>query len=124
MVQRTDDYLRPRGYYDNKGNLLNVGFDTVNMMLSGLNASATQINTLVSGGIASAVYAVSAGTCVNSKAAGYAASAGYAVSAEYAVSAGYAASCAYYEPLTNGDPITPEILFASGDIIVGSVTYP
>jgi hypothetical protein len=66
-MQKTDDYIRPRGYYDNKGNLLRVSFDTVNMALSGITASATQINTLVSGGVASAVY---------SSSAGYAASAG------------------------------------------------
>ncbi|MFA5208344.1 MAG: hypothetical protein WC428_06905 [Candidatus Paceibacterota bacterium] len=30
MVDRRDDYIRPRGYYDNKGNLLNVGFDVIN----------------------------------------------------------------------------------------------
>jgi hypothetical protein len=59
-MQKTDDYIRPRGYYDNKGNLLNVGFDTINL-LSGLTASATQINSLVSNGVATAVYAASAG---------------------------------------------------------------
>jgi len=30
VVDRRDDYIRPRGYYDNKGNLLNVGFDVIN----------------------------------------------------------------------------------------------
>jgi hypothetical protein len=30
MLDRTDKYIRPRGYYDNKGNLLNVGFDVIN----------------------------------------------------------------------------------------------
>lgn len=33
-IQRTDDYIRPRGYYDNKGNLLKVGFDTINEMFT------------------------------------------------------------------------------------------
>lgn len=32
MVQRTDDFLRPRGYYDNQGNLLKVGFDVINTL--------------------------------------------------------------------------------------------
>jgi hypothetical protein len=97
-------YIRPRGYYDNKGNLLNVPFDTVNTVLSGVTVSANQINYATSFP-ASCAYAVSAGTSLNS------------------VSASYAASCAYYEPLTNGDLTTPEILYASGDVLVGSVIY-
>jgi len=35
MVDRTDKYLRPRGYYDNVGNLLKVGFDVINGWLTG-----------------------------------------------------------------------------------------
>jgi len=58
-MQKTDDYIRPRGYYDNVGNLLKVGFDKINMALSGITASAAQLNTLASGSIA---YAASAGT--------------------------------------------------------------
>lgn len=42
-VQRSDDYIRPRGYYDNQGNLLTVNFNTLNL-LSGLTASATTLN--------------------------------------------------------------------------------
>jgi hypothetical protein len=38
MVQRTDDYLRPRGYYDNKGNLLKVGFDVINVLPTDLDS--------------------------------------------------------------------------------------
>jgi hypothetical protein len=71
-MQKTDEYIRPRGYFDNKGNKLNVNFDTVNMALSGITASATQLNMLASGFISSALYAVSAN---------YAASASYAASA-------------------------------------------
>jgi hypothetical protein len=41
MVDRTDIYIRPRGYYDNKGNLLNVGFDTINGMPADLAGHKT-----------------------------------------------------------------------------------
>jgi hypothetical protein len=58
-MQRTDDYIRPRGYYDNQGNLLSVNFNTINQ-LSGLTATAGQLNYATSYP-ASASYAVSAG---------------------------------------------------------------
>jgi len=35
MVDRTDKFIRPRGYYDNKGNLLKIGFDIINGWLTG-----------------------------------------------------------------------------------------
>jgi len=34
VVDRTDRYIRPRGYYDNKGNLLDIGFDVINEWLT------------------------------------------------------------------------------------------
>jgi hypothetical protein len=34
-VQRTDDYLRPRGYYDNPGTLLTADFQKLNNILYG-----------------------------------------------------------------------------------------
>ena len=46
---RTDDYIRPRGYFDNKGNKLNVNFDTMNNALSGISVSATQLNGILYG---------------------------------------------------------------------------
>lgn len=45
-MNRTDNYIRPRGYYDNQGNLLNVKFSSINDALSGVTASAVQINQL------------------------------------------------------------------------------
>jgi hypothetical protein len=48
VVDRTDKYIRPRGYYDNKGNLLNVGFDEINglpaAVATHLVSEATQSN--------------------------------------------------------------------------------
>ena len=48
MVDRRDDYIRPRGYYDNKGNLLNVGFDTINGLpaeiVTHITNTATQLD--------------------------------------------------------------------------------
>jgi hypothetical protein len=39
------------------------------------------------------------------------------------VAGGSGAVTGYYEPMTNGDPVTPEILFdADGDVIVAWVT--
>jgi len=35
MVDRTDKYLRPRGYYDNNGNLLTADFQKLNNVLYG-----------------------------------------------------------------------------------------
>jgi hypothetical protein len=35
MVDRTDKYIRPRGYYDNKGTLLSAGFEKLNNVLYG-----------------------------------------------------------------------------------------
>jgi hypothetical protein len=74
-VQRTDDYLRPRGYYDNQGNLLNVSFSAINDSLSGITVSAGQIN-YSTGFPASCAYAVSALTAQGAASASYAASAG------------------------------------------------
>lgn len=45
-IDRSDNYIRPRGYYDNKGTLLNVKFSAINDSLSGITASAVQINQL------------------------------------------------------------------------------
>jgi uncharacterized membrane protein len=44
-MDRTNDYLRPRGYYDNQGNLLKVDFLTLNL-ISGLMVSAGILNTI------------------------------------------------------------------------------
>jgi hypothetical protein len=35
VLDRTDIYLRPRGYYDNKGNLLTADFQKLNNVLYG-----------------------------------------------------------------------------------------
>jgi hypothetical protein len=35
VVERTDKYLRPRGYYDNKGTLLTADFQKLNGVLYG-----------------------------------------------------------------------------------------
>lgn len=85
-MKRTDDYIRPRGYYDNQGNLLNVNFQTVNDALSGITVSAAQINFSTSFP-ASAAYAVSANYSVSASTAAYSTSAGYAISCAFAVSA-------------------------------------
>jgi hypothetical protein len=45
-VQRTDDFLRPRGYYDNQGNLLKIGFDVINA-LPGDKVGQTVFDSLV-----------------------------------------------------------------------------
>jgi hypothetical protein len=42
VVDRRDDYIRPRGYYDNKGNLLNVGFDVINGLPAEVAAKVSQ----------------------------------------------------------------------------------
>jgi hypothetical protein len=34
-MQRTDEYIRPRGYYDNKGTLLTADFQKLNGVLYG-----------------------------------------------------------------------------------------
>jgi len=42
-MQTMNDYIRPRGYYDNPGTKLTVTFETLNK-LSGLTATASEIN--------------------------------------------------------------------------------
>jgi hypothetical protein len=44
-VNRTDEYLRPRGYYDNQGNLLKVGFDVINTLPASLDLHKADIAT-------------------------------------------------------------------------------
>lgn len=110
-----NEIIRPKKYYDVQGTLLTATFDELNKLggissgvsagmlnlLSGLSASATQINTIVSAGVASASYAgsagyaVSASTAVQATTAVAAASASFAASSDYSVSAGYAASASY-----------------------------
>jgi len=50
-MQRSDDYIRPRGYFDNQGNKLNVSFNTINNALLGISVSATQLNNVIYGSV-------------------------------------------------------------------------